>query len=127
MINLMQTGDTLGSIIWFLMFFVFIFLYARLMLSQLIYKIERSAVRMERMSQDANKIVSKKIEKKYSKELKRKVDEFTDFFVVEPSNIDPYGLVRKIDETIRGMEKRFAQFVDEVSADKEEKEKKEIN
>ena len=124
---LMQASDMLGTIIWFLMFFVFIFLYPRLMLSQLIYKIERSAVRMERMSQDANKIVSKKIEKKYSKELKRKVDEFTDFFVVEPSNIDPYGLVRKIDETIRGMEKRFAQFVDDVVADKTEKEKKEIN
>src|SRR3989344_5487042 len=127
MINLMQTGDTLGSIIWFLMFFVFIFLYPRLMLSQIIYKIEQSARKMEQMSEHSNKIAAKKISRNPDKELRGKVDEFTDFFVVEPSNIDPYGLVQKIDQTIRHMESRFDEFVEEVAPKKSKQEKKEIN
>src|SRR3989344_2626451 len=127
MINLMQTGDTLGSIIWFLMFFVFIFIYPRLMLSQMIYKIEQSARKLEQMSEHSNKMTAKKISKTPNKELKEKVDEFTDFFVVEPSNIDPYGLVDKIDRTIRNMESRFDDFVDEVAPGKSKQEKREIN
>ena len=127
MINLMQTGDTLGSIIWFLMFFVFIFIYPRLMLSQMIYKIEQSARKLEQMSEHSNKMTAKKISKTPNKELKEKVDEFTDFFVVEPSNIDPYGLVDKIDRTIRNMESRFDDFVDEVAPGKNKQEKREIN
>ena len=123
----MQTGDTLGSIIWFLMFFGFMFLYPRLMLSQMIYKIEQSAKKLEGMSEHSNKMTAKKISKNPNKELKEKIDDFTDFFVVEPSNIDPYGLVNKIDRTIRNMESRFDDFVDEVASDKSKQEKREIN
>ncbi len=124
-VTLLQT-DAIGMILWFFMFFIFMFLYPRLMLSQLIYKIEQSARKMEDMSESANRMTAKKIGGQI-KEVKKGVDEFTEFFVVEPSNIDPYGLVYKIDQTIRGMETRFDEFVDEIAPDKLQKEKQEIN
>ena len=119
--------DIAGTVVWFVLFFALIFLYPRLMLSQLIYKLEQSAVRLETMSQDAIKITSRKVDKSADKELKNKIEQFSDFFVVEPSSIDPYGLVKKIDHTIRGMETRFDEFVDEVALTKSYDEKQEIN
>jgi hypothetical protein len=96
------------------------------MLSQLIYKLEQSAMKLENMSKTSINIVSKKIGSS-QKGIKEKIEGFTDFFVVEPSSIDPYGLVRKIDQTIRSMENRFDEFVDEAAEDKDYEEKQEIN
>jgi len=117
----------LGTIVWFILFFILIFLYPRLMLSQLIYKIEQSAVKMEGMSQTSIKIISKKINKNMNKDIKNKIESFTDFFVIEPSSLDPYGIVRKIDATIRSMEQRFTEFTNELAGNKSYKEKQEIN
>ncbi len=122
---LLQT-DAVGMILWFFMFFVFLFLYPRLMLSQLIFKIEQSARKMEEMSEAANRMAAKKVGGNV-KESKKSIDEFTEFFVVEPSNIDPYGLVNKIDQTIRSMEDRFDEVVDEIAPGKSAQEKQEIN
>ena len=122
----MQT-DAFGTIIWFFMLFIFIFLYPRLMLSQMIYKIEQSARKMENMSRKANLLTARKADKNPTRELRKKIEDFTDFFVVEPSNIDPYGLVRKIDQVIRSMERRFTEFVSSITNKKSEKEKQELN
>ena len=109
LLSQLDGGGIAGTIIWFVLFFVLIFLYPRLMLSQLIYKIEQSAVKMENMSRSSIKMVAKKVDKNAGKDLKIKIEEFTDFFVVEPSAIDPYGQVKKVDQTIRSMEDRFAE------------------
>ncbi len=123
-VTLLQT-DAVGMILWFFMFFIFLFLYPRLMLSQLIYKIEQSARKMEDMSESANRMAAKKIGG--GKEVKKSVDEFTEFDVIMPSSIDPYGLVQKIDQTIRSMEYRFDEFVEEIAPDKSKQERQEIN
>jgi hypothetical protein len=119
-------GDIFGTIIWFLMFFVLIFLYPRLMLSQLIYKIEQSATKMEGMSQTSIKMVARKVNKN-PRDTKQKIEDFTDFFVVEPSGMDPYGIVKKVDATIRSMETRFTEFTDEIASGRSDQEKQEIN
>ncbi len=123
---LLQT-DIIGTVVWFVLFFALIFLYPRLMLSQLIYKLEQSAVKMENMSQESIKLVGRKVDKSVSKELKDKIEGFSDFFVVEPSSIDPYGLVKKIDHTVRGMEERFDEFSEELAPSKSYSERQEIN
>ncbi|MBS3053374.1 MAG: DUF1512 family protein [Candidatus Aenigmarchaeota archaeon] len=123
----LQATDVLGQIVFFIIFFIFIFVYPRLMLSQLIYRIEQSAIKMEEMSRKANSLAAKKSGKAPSKELKNRIDEFTDLVVVEPSSIDPFGLVKKIDQTIRSMENRFEEFTDEIAGDISEKEKQELN
>ncbi len=122
---LLAQSDIGGTIIWFVLFFVLIFLYPRLMLSQMIYKIEQSAVRMEAMSKRSISMVSKKTGN--HKDAKQKIDSFTEFFVVEPSSIDPYGIVKKIDQTVRGMETRFDEFVDEIMPGKSYNDKQNIN
>jgi len=122
---LLSQADIGGTIIWFVLFFVLIFLYPRLMLSQMIYKIEQSAVRMEAMTKRSINMVSKKTGNQ--KDAKQKIDSFTEFFVVEPSSIDPYGIVKKIDQTVRGMETRFDEFVDEIMPGKSYNDKQDIN
>lgn len=122
---LLSQTDPFGTILWFLMFFVFMFLYPRLMLSQMIYKIEQSAKKMEEMSHNANIMAARKVGN--SREARHSIDQFTDFFVVEPSAIDPFGLVKKIDQTIRSMESRFGEFVNEIAGGKSYEEKQQIN
>ncbi|MDI6720765.1 MAG: DUF1512 family protein [Candidatus Aenigmarchaeota archaeon] len=126
MVMFAQSSDIIGTVVWFLLFFVMIFLYPRLMLSQLLYKIEQSAAKMERMSDDSIRMVVKKIGRT-DKETKQKVEAFTDFFVVEPSSLDPYGIVKKIDYTIRSMESRFDEFAGEIAPDKGYAEKQQLN
>ncbi|HLC67845.1 MAG TPA: DUF1512 family protein [archaeon] len=124
---LLESGDILSTVVWFLMFFVLVFLYPRLMLSQMIFKLEQSATKLERMAERSVSMTARKVEKNPSKELKKKIEDFSEFFVIEPSNIDPYGLVKKIDQTIRGMEDRFDEFVDDVAKKRPYNEKQEIN
>ena len=121
----LSQADIGGTIVWFALFFLLIFLYPRLMLSQLIYKIEQSAVRMEAMSKKSVGMISRKAGSQ--KGSREKVEEFTEFFVVEPSSIDPFGLVKKIDQTVRGMESRFREFVDELVPGRGYDEKQNIN
>lgn len=122
---LVNQTDALGTIIWFVVFFIFMFLYPRLMLSQSIYRMEQSAEKLEEMSRRANIIIMRK--SKRGSEVKTKIDSFTEFFVIEPSNIDPYGLVRKIDQTIRGMESRFTEFTEELAPGLSKEEKEQLN
>ncbi len=120
-------GDIAGTVVWLLIFFVMIFLYPRMMLSQMIMKLEQSAAKLEAMADKAVNLTAKKVDKSPTKDLKQKIKEFSDFFVVEPSSIDPYGLVKKIDRTVRDMEDRFDEFTEEVAKGRKYDEKQEIN
>ncbi len=115
-----------GTVIWFGMFFVLMFVYPKLMLKQMLMKLEKSALKLENLSKKGKKVVAKKITKNPSKKLIGEVDRFSEFFVVEPSNIDPQGLVYRTDQIIRNMEHRFERFVDSVSK-KGQEEKQKIN
>ncbi len=127
LLNQLDGGGIVGTVVWFVLFFVLIFLYPRLMLAQMINKLEQSAVKMEKMSETSIRIVAKGVDKAGSKDVKAKIEGFTDFFVIEPSSIDPYGVVKKIDRTIRSMESRFTEFTDELAGGKSEQEKQQIN
>jgi hypothetical protein len=125
--TLLMQSDIVGTVVWFLMFFIFIFIYPRLMLAQLIYKLEQSARKLESLSDNANKIVAKKVTKKPSKELLTQIREFSDFFVISPSSLDPFGIVKKIDQLIRNMEDRFTEFTGHIGKDLNQKAKQEVN
>src|SRR3989338_5680075 len=120
----MQATDPLGIVTWFAMLFIFMYIYPRMMLSQLISKIDQSARKIEAMSEKANGLVLKKSGNHCTKHA---IHEFTELFVVEPSAIDPYGLVKKIDQTIRNMEQRFNEFARSIAKNKGELETQEIN
>ena len=123
--QLLQT-DIMGTVVWFVVLFIFIVIYPRIMLSQMIWKIEQSARRLEEMSEKSNVMCAKRANS-YTKETREKIDDFTDFFLVEPSSLDPYGIVQKIDQLIRQTEERFTEFVDEHASDKSKIERQQLN
>lgn len=114
------------NIIWYVIFFLFIFLYPRIMLAQMITKLEESAKRMEGFSAKSRQFILKKIGKS-SKEIEEKIKGFQEFFAIEPSSLDPFGIVKKLDQLSRNVESRFEEFVDEIAKEKSKKEKQMIN
>ena len=123
--QLLQT-DIFGTVLWFVILFIFIILYPRIMLSQMIWKLEQSARKLEELSEKGNTMCSKRANI-HTKEIKEKINEFTDFFLVEPSSLDPYGIVQKIDQLIRQTEDRFTEFVDEHASKKSVVERQQLN
>ncbi|MFH0837448.1 MAG: DUF1512 family protein [Candidatus Aenigmatarchaeota archaeon] len=123
--QLLQT-DIFGTVLWFVILFIFIIVYPRIMLSQMIWKIEQSARKIEELSDKANNICAKRTNI-HTKEMKEKITEFTDFFIVEPSSLDPYGIVQKIDQLIRQTEDRFTEFVDEHASKHSAVERQQLN
>lgn len=114
------------NIIWYIVFFIFIFLYPRIMLAQMITKLEESAKRVEGFSSKSRQIIIKKVGKDVKK-VEERVRGFQEFFAIEPSSLDPFGIVKKLDQLSRNVEDRFEEFVDEIAKDMPKKEKQMIN
>jgi hypothetical protein len=109
------TQDIWGQVISLVLFLVFIFFYQRIMVTQILFKLEKSAEMFENMTDKAKKTVLKKISKKPDSKIKRSVNSFMEFFVISPVSLDPYGIVKKI-ELLTDQEKdRFKYFVKQVA------------
>jgi len=113
---LAQFGEGIwGQVISLIMFIVFIFFYQRIMVTQILFKLEKSAQTLENMSEKAKKTVMKKISKKPDSKLKRSVNRFLEFFVISPVSLDPYGVVKKFEHLIDLEKDRFKYFVNQVA------------
>jgi len=108
-------GDIWGNIIWFILFIAFALFYPRIMISQILFKLEQSASMLENFTVKGKKIVLKKIAQKPSKELTDAINNFLEFFVIEPVNLDPFGIVKKIEHIVNLQEKRFKEFSRQVA------------
>ncbi|MHA1972635.1 MAG: DUF1512 family protein [Candidatus Hodarchaeales archaeon] len=107
----------------FLWIFVLGFAYPKLMIYQKILKLENSATKLVSMFTKTQNIILKKINKKSDKNLKQRVRSFMQFFVINPVNLDPYGILKKF-EFLSDQEKdRFEYFVDEIIPELDEEEK----
>lgn len=116
----------MSNILWFLIFFAFIFIYPRLVLSQLIMKLEQSAQRLEALSAKARKMIAKKTGNR-SRNVEQRISLFQEFFAITPSSLDPFGIVKKLDQVVRMVEDKFRDFVNEIAPQKSSVEKQEIN
>ncbi|MBI2543474.1 MAG: DUF1512 family protein [Candidatus Aenigmarchaeota archaeon] len=114
MFNLLD-GGIIGNIIWVVMFMVMIFFYPRLMIMQMMYKLEQSASMLEGLTNKARHVVTKKISKKPSHDLNEKVSNFMEFFSIDPVNLDPVGIVKKLEHIQILSENRFEYFVRKTS------------
>ena len=85
------------------------------MVQQILFKLERSAELLERMSSKTEKTVLKKISKRPDRKLKNRVSSFLEFFAIEPVSLDPYGLVKKVEHIIDLEKERFSYFVKQVA------------
>ncbi len=100
----------------FFMFFWMIFLvfYPRLMLSQIIWKLEKSARDIEKMSDKSKKYIVDKIDSNPSKSLNESVERFFEFFMIEPVSLDPFGIIGKLERLLQEQKDRFDYFVEQI-------------
>lgn len=109
--------DWTSTVIWLILFIVFMLFGQRLLTTQSILKLERDAVELERLADKSRGYVIRSISKKPSTQLKESVKSFMEFFAVSPVDIDPYGIVKKIDYLVRQADKRFKYFVMQIAPD----------
>src|SRR4030042_3546899 len=89
-------GDNWMSwIIWFVFMMVFFFFYPRLMVSQIMWRLEKTARDMERMSDRSKSFIMRRISKSPDKEMRESVNRFFEFFAISPVDMDPSGVVKK--------------------------------
>ena len=110
-----QGGDWVSWLVWIIFFMVFFMFYPRLMVSQIMWKLESSARRFEEMSANSRKFLTSEISKKPSKETRESIDRFYEFYVIEPVSLDPYGIVKKLDYIIKNEKDRFKYFADQIA------------
>ena len=108
-------GDWVSWIVWFLFLIIFFFFYPRLMVSQIMWKLERTARDLEIMSDKSKKFVVKQITDKPDKRVRDSVERFFEFFMISPVGLDPYGYVPKLDHMLQNQKDRFEYFVDQVA------------
>lgn len=105
-----------GTILFYLFFFIAMpVLYMRMTYWQAIMKLESISVSLEKMTDDAKKIIVKKITKKQDQKTKNQVNDFLEFFAIEPVNLDPYGIIPKVEHIVNLSEKRFKVFAEKVA------------
>ncbi len=101
-------------IIWIAFMVVFFFFYPRMMLSQIMWKLERSAQDLEILSNKSKRLLLKEIGES-DKRTKDSVNRFFEFFVIGPVSMDPYGIVKKVDFVLRNQKDRFEYFVKQTA------------
>jgi len=126
-----STGSTAGSltfnvipfdwfgmgvnVLWFTLIFASIFFGQRILIYQVVAKSEQFVNTLDRMTVKGKNIVIRKITKSPTKELRQQVDGFLEFFSINPVNLDPYGIVKKIEHIYNLFEGRFKYFVKEIA------------
>jgi hypothetical protein len=119
--QLIGGGDNWVSWVVMLLFWgVFFFFYPRLMLSQIMWGLERTAQDLEAMAEDSKKFMVGRISKTPDKKLKDSVANFFEFFVITPVSLDPYGIVKKFDLVVQTEKARFSYFVNQIAPDMDE-------
>ena len=123
----MFSGDLLSQIInMFMWIFALGFIFPKLIVYQMMVKLEQSTMKLEVMSKKAQKTVLEKISKKPDKKLKDQVKNFMEFFAIPPVDLDPYGIVKKFDHLVKQEKDRFKYFVDQIAPKSSEEEKANI-
>ncbi len=125
--NISQWGSGLmGQILSIVVLMIFFSLYSRIMVQQIMFKLEKSASALEEMTSEAEKHVLKRIRKKPDKKVRSSVKNFLEFFVIPPVDIDPYGVMKKLEHIVNQEKYRFKYFVNEIATESNEESKANI-
>lgn len=93
------------------------FFYPRLVLAQMIWKLEQSAEMLEMMTLTATKVFMKGLKKKPDKKIKESIKKFLEFFVISPVSLDPYGIIKKFEVLVDQEKRRFIYFINQIAPD----------
>lgn len=115
-----------GQVLWMLLFFSFIILYPKYMLYRMIAEMEAVANTLEGYTRKAIDIILKtakekgkaKKETEEEKEERRQVVENAlEFFMIGPVDLDPYGILNKIEYLLDTAEDRFEAIATTIAPD----------
>ena len=129
MMNLAQFGgggDTLSNVIWFVLFFVFIMFYPKLLITQTVLKLEKDVADLEQMAERARTYIIRALPNRKNPKVVKGVKNFMEFFAISPVDIDPYGVVKKLDHVIKQSDQRFTYFVKQIAPEFSEERQKDI-
>ncbi|NPA38521.1 MAG: DUF1512 domain-containing protein [Candidatus Nanohaloarchaeota archaeon] len=115
-------GDSVWSMLLFILFF---FLYPRIYMMQIIWKLESDLKEIEYYYLAAKKVFLKKVKLKSAK-YKEAVNNFLEFVIAFPVDIEPTNLVKKIEHILNRYESRFEYFIEKVSSVKNKEELKNL-
>ncbi|MBL7160280.1 MAG: DUF1512 family protein [Candidatus Aenigmarchaeota archaeon] len=108
-------GNPLSFVLSFVLLVVFFLFYPRIMLIQIMWKLEKTVKDLETMSNESKVIIMKEISPKPDKRIRDSVGRFYDFFMISPVSLDTQGIVRKIEHLVKGQRERFRYFVGQVA------------
>lgn len=117
-----MNGDWFSTLIWLIFFMVMMYFYPRMMLTQILLRIDQTVRELAFLTANAKIKILRKIGKK-DKKIKEKIDNFLEFFVVSPVNLDPFGIVKKIEHLMILELKRFKYFVNRIADNLKEEER----
>lgn len=98
-------------IVWFILVFVMMFLYPVMMLQYVLARLQQTLDMISGFSSEAKKMILKTVSKKTKKDVKDAINNFLEFFMIEPISLDPYGIVKKLEHISNLSEEKFKHFV----------------
>jgi hypothetical protein len=97
------------------------FLYPVMMLQYVVARLQQTLDIVSGFSLEAKKMILKTVSKKTKKDVKAAINNFLEFFMIEPLSLDPYGIVKKLEHISNLSEEKFKRFVQSIvpGSDKE--------
>ncbi|MFX1415372.1 MAG: DUF1512 family protein [Promethearchaeota archaeon] len=116
-----QEGDFawILNIVWVVFFIGYMLYGARLQIWQWLKQIEAGLLEIKRMRNDSKEAAIKTF-KSYGRseeEVTRDLDRWLDYFTIMPVDLDPAGVLRRLDHLLDERRDRFQEFVAELAPD----------
>ncbi len=108
-------GDPISWILWTVLLFLMMWLGPKIMLTSLLSSLEKEIKEMENKASETERKVLHSIVKRPSKEIRRRFSRFLDFFSIYPVDLDPYGIVKKLDHIVKNSEEKIKSFVKQLA------------
>ncbi len=108
-------GDWISSILWFIILLFIFWLGPRMMLMQVLSALEREANEMEVLARKAEEKVSSAVSKKRDRNVRKRISEFLDFFSIYPIDLDPAGIIKKLDHLVKNSEQKVREFLRSIN------------
>ena len=119
-------SDWISLVLWFVIAIIFFFFGQRIMVTQIILKLEKDVLELESMAKKSTNYVIKSVSKKPDKKLRDSINNFMNFFAVSPVSADPYGIIKKIDHVVRNSDQKFTYFVNRIAPSMPKEQQKNI-
>lgn len=108
-------GDWISSILWFIILLFIFWLGPRMMLMQVLSALEREANEMEVLARKAEEKVSSAVSRKRDRNVRKRISEFLDFFSIYPIDLDPAGIIKKLDHLVKNSEQKVREFLRSIN------------